>query len=121
MEGYAGFGGSAISKAGLVSFGDDATLTASSLVFLPSGLTINGGGTVSLLDEESSVEASVLDFGGSQLVRGAGKVGGAAGIGGLMPSPGGSTFRFVCAALKRRLRVGDAVEAPGAGGGGGVV
>ena len=86
VEGYAGFGGSAISNEGLISLGDDATLTASSLGFLPSGFTINGGGTVSLLDEESSVEGSVLDFGGSQLVRGAGKVGGAAGIGGVIPS-----------------------------------
>jgi len=86
VEGYAGYGGSAISNDGLISLGDDATLTASSLGFLPSGLTINGGGTVSLLDEQSSVEGSVLDFGGSQLVRGAGNIGGAAGLGGVIPS-----------------------------------
>lgn len=85
VEGYAGYGGSAIANDGLISLGDDATLTSVS-GFLPSGLTINGGGTVSLLDEESSVEGSVLDFGGSQLVRGAGNIGGAAGLGGVIPS-----------------------------------
>lgn len=86
LEGYSGYSGAAAANDGLISLGNNATLTAASAIFLPSGLTIDGGGTVSLLDEASAIKGNFIDFGSSQLVRGAGQIGVAFGTIGETPS-----------------------------------